>query len=480
MKAQRDEPVNVENAGLDVQALKRHAVAQVFWPAGPVDDDFCYDKIISSACINQTFQDENALFLFKPYKNMVDNKDIQPFLESKYQSLYSIVSDKNGLDIGKVKKAAVERFFWTTDNQGADGGYDKILNSHKLNKFFLYEHNLYIHEPYDKLLDSAGLKKSICDEAVAIASLHPNFTPELIEHFYMTRDNNSIINNAIDIAKIEAEVDTLCKLSELDLIDKTELDNRLGDAVVKFLDLYDKGGIDSKFSYDMARELSNKIEKVDSGDGWWTLNFEEAHRGEGRLTLEKVIAESKVKQEVIKEKLERESKSGNTPSKCFDTHLEGSFAVLNEEYEKRYTSLISGIDAKSCLVLTDSIHFVNQINDLKPGSSEFDERISFLASGSKLTPVVISGEDYLNWFEKNKDQVIELYKMEDATSYAAEAEAGQTPGTWYLFEEKMMKTIETMKSLLNDLRTKGTEHSPATGHTLADEHVAGNRPHSPV
>ena len=172
--------------------------------------------------------------------------------------------------------------------------------------------------------------------------------------------------------------------------------------------------------------------------------------------------------------------SGNTPSKCFEVHLEGAFSALNEEYEKRYTSLISGIDAKSCLVLTDSIHFVNQIKDLNPGSSEFDERVSFLASDSKLTPVVISGEEYLNWFEKNKDKVIELYKMEDATSFAAEAEAGKTPGTWRLFEEKMMKTIETVKSLLNDLRTKGTEHTPATGHTLADEHVAGNRSHSPA
>ncbi|MDY8698492.1 hypothetical protein UY793_19550 [Escherichia coli] len=172
--------------------------------------------------------------------------------------------------------------------------------------------------------------------------------------------------------------------------------------------------------------------------------------------------------------------SGNTPSKCFEVHLEGAFAALNEEYEKRYTSLISGIDAKSCLVLTDSIHFVNQIKDLNPGSSEFDERVSFLGSDSKLTPVVISGEEYLNWFEKNKDKVIELYKMEDATSFAAEAEAGKTPGTWRLFEEKMMKTIETVKSLLNDLRTKGTEHTPATGHTLADEHVAGNRSHSPA
>lgn len=32
------------------------------------------------------------------------------------------------------------------------------------------------------------------------------------------------IDNALEIAKIEAEVDTLCRLSELDLIDKDELD----------------------------------------------------------------------------------------------------------------------------------------------------------------------------------------------------------------------------------------------------------------
>ncbi|HCM8401080.1 TPA: hypothetical protein N4491_004664, partial [Salmonella enterica subsp. enterica serovar Typhimurium] len=116
------------------------------------------------------------------------------------------------------------------------------------------------------------------------------------------------IDNALEIAKIEAEVDTLCRLSELDLIDKDELDNRLGDAVVRFMDLYDKGGIDSKFCYDMARELSNKIEQADTGDGWWTLNFEDFSRDE-KLTSKKVIAESIEKQEKNRIRLERENKA---------------------------------------------------------------------------------------------------------------------------------------------------------------------------
>ncbi|EAO9850640.1 hypothetical protein AW945_21160 [Salmonella enterica] len=547
------------------------------------------------------------------------------------------------------------------------------------------------------------------------------------------------IDNALEIAKIEAEVDTLCRLSELDLIDKDELDNRLGDAVVRFMDLYDKGGIDSKFCYDMARELSNKIEQADTGDGWWTLNFEDFSRDE-KLTSKKVIAESIEKQEKNRIRLERENKAyrvvvrgtettpvddmqplygtfegvvefeigegansisdalkivkefdvqnreknkefmideferdvgyltpsrfrifdsaknaviggvwenktlhipddnlnqgmvdmlnkkieelekqyekefradnndtcrriavdidiinikllnnnfaknppeenvrsevskfnypvvywvnddlehstsheGNIyysleeadsyyqtvdqqfkganldydvsiykltndkgylkgcevvlddeafnslslikssksvscktssqedakPSDNFSVILDGlptaSDAVISEEYEKRYTSLISGVDANSCMILTDSLHFFNQIKGVNPGSSEFDERIAFLASESKSTPVVISGEDYLNWFEKNKDQVIELYKMEDATSYAAEVEAGKSPGTWCLFEDKMIQTVHMGTSLLNDLRAKGTEHTPV------DNHTAGNRPRSPA
>lgn len=547
------------------------------------------------------------------------------------------------------------------------------------------------------------------------------------------------IDNAVEIAKIEAEVDTLCRLSELDLIDNAELNNRLGDAVVRFSDLYDKGGIDSKFCYDMARELSNKIEQADPGEGWWTLNFEDFSRGE-KLTSKKVIAESVEKQEKNRIRLERENKAyrvvvrgtettpvddmqplygtfegvvefeigegansisdalkivkefdaqnreknkefmideferdvgyltpsrfrifdsaknaviggvwenktlhipddnlnqgmvdmlnkkieelekqyekefradnndscrriavdidiinikllnnnlaknppeenvrsevskfnypvvywgnddlqhstsneGNIyyslaaaesyyqaadqqfkganldydvsiykltndkgylsgcdivlddeafnslslikssqsaarktsdqqsekPSDNFSVILDGlataSDAVISDEYEKRYTSLISGVDAKSCLILTNSLHFFNQIKGMKPGSSEFDERIAFLASESKSTPVVISGEDYLNWFEKNKDQVIELYKMEDATSYAAEVEAGKSPDTWCLFEDKMIQTVHMGASLLNDLRAKGTEHTPV------DNHTAGNRPRSPA
>ncbi|EII9100372.1 hypothetical protein J9C84_002762 [Salmonella enterica] len=548
------------------------------------------------------------------------------------------------------------------------------------------------------------------------------------------------IDNAVNIAKIEAEVDTLCRLSDLDLIDKDELNNRLGGAVAKFLELYENGGIDSPFSYEIAWKLSTKIGMADPGEGYWTLNFEEALRGGERLTQDKVIAESKAKQEINRIRIERESKAyrvvvtgtkttpvddmqplfgtfessvqfetgagansisdalkivkefdaqnreknkefmideferdvgyltpsqfmifdsamndviggiwenktihipddnlnksmvdalnqkkeeleneyekefradnndscrriaaemdvinikilnndfsnippeenirsevskfnypvvywgnddlehstsheGNIyysleeaesyyqnvdqqfkganldydvsiykltndkgylkgcdvvlddeafnslslikssqsaarktsdqqnekPSDNFSVILDGlataSDAVISEEYEKRYTSLISGVDAKSCLLLTDSLHFFNQIKGVKPGSSEFDERIAFLAGESKSTPVVISGEDYLNWFEKNKDQVIELYKMEDATSYAAEVEAGKSPDTWCLFEDKLIQTVHMGTSLLNDLRAKGTEHTPV------DNHTAGNRPRSPA
>lgn len=61
------------------------------------------------------------------------------------------------------------------------------------------------------------------------------------------------------------------------------------------------------------------------------------------------------------------------PSDNFSVILDGlataSDAVISEEYEKRYTSLISGVDAKSCLILTNSLHFFNQIKGVKPGAA---------------------------------------------------------------------------------------------------------------
>lgn len=114
------------------------------------------------------------------------------------------------------------------------------------------------------------------------------------------------IDNAIELAKIEAEVDTLLRLSQMGLMDNETTHRRLSNAVIQFSNLYERGGIDSALTYEMAMELSEKIDRVDSedgywqGTGYWTLNHEYFMNGD-KLTPENVIAEAnekRIKQEI--------------------------------------------------------------------------------------------------------------------------------------------------------------------------------------
>lgn len=188
------------------------------------------------------------------------------------------------------------------------------------------------------------------------------------------------IDNALEIAKIEAEVDTLCRLSELDLIDNAELNNRLGDAVVQFSDLYDKGGIDSKFCYDLARELSNKIEKADPGEGWWTLNFEDFSRAE-KLTSEKVISESIEKKEINRIRLERDSKS-------YRVVVEGTETTPVDDMQPLYGTFESNVEfeiGEGANSISDALEIVKEFDAQNREKNkefmidEFERDVSYLS-----------------------------------------------------------------------------------------------------
>lgn len=149
-------------------------------------------------------------------------------------------------------------------------------------------------------------------------------------------------DNAVQLAKIDRDLDALIALTKNDGIDNDELVERLSSSVIELKDIYDRGGIDSKYMYDLAIDVSDKIESVDPGECFWTLNFE--YKSGGQLfPLNMVIDDAKDLKSVADYNLSQKKSirptklleiSDDKPSAHFTNCLKGMDIALYVENEK--------------------------------------------------------------------------------------------------------------------------------------------------
>ncbi|EJY8333041.1 hypothetical protein OHJ61_003805, partial [Cronobacter sakazakii] len=108
------------------------------------------------------------------------------------------------------------------------------------------------------------------------------------------------IDNSIELAKIEGQIDVIRALYETKLITAEECESRLGNAVGQFSALYDAGAVDSKFNYVLALSISSAVDELSlkcyenrpDAEVWWTMR-NEAKPGELLPDVEEVLARSK-------------------------------------------------------------------------------------------------------------------------------------------------------------------------------------------
>lgn len=87
------------------------------------------------------------------------------------------------------------------------------------------------------------------------------------------------IDNSIELAKIEGQIEVISALYDTGLITPEECESRLGTAVGQFVALYDAGAVDSKFNYDLAVSISSAVEELNlkclesrpDGEIFWTM-----------------------------------------------------------------------------------------------------------------------------------------------------------------------------------------------------------------
>ncbi|WP_407221241.1 hypothetical protein [Enterobacter sp. CPE_E1214] len=112
------------------------------------------------------------------------------------------------------------------------------------------------------------------------------------------------IDNSIELAKIEGQIDVIRALYENELITAEECESRLGTAVGEFGALYDAGAVDSKFNYDLALSISSAVEQLSmkcdenrpDAEVFWTMR-DVAKPGEEVPDVEDVLARSRKIQE---------------------------------------------------------------------------------------------------------------------------------------------------------------------------------------
>lgn len=223
--------------------LKRIAIERFFWAACPPEEDCCFEKIMASDSLDKKFQDDNALYLFDSQQVHEDNK-LKSLLSEKYVAIKAMTNNPEGIDIDAIKKCAVEKYIWGGENLVYDAGYNTIMNARCINERFLTSNYLYINKPYDELVDLDSLKETIMNEAIKIASLHPEFSSVHEDKFKNTKEivsleNLTEIDKTIMFAKIEGELDTLDRLNTLDLKPYEFIENEIYKNLVIFNDIYD-------------------------------------------------------------------------------------------------------------------------------------------------------------------------------------------------------------------------------------------------
>lgn len=108
------------------------------------------------------------------------------------------------------------------------------------------------------------------------------------------------IDNSIELAKIEGQIDVIRALYETKLITAVECESRLGTAVGQFVALYDAGAVDSKFNYDLALSISSAVDELSlksyenrpDAEVFWTMR-NVTKPGELLPDVEEVLARSR-------------------------------------------------------------------------------------------------------------------------------------------------------------------------------------------
>ncbi|EFE5937912.1 MULTISPECIES: hypothetical protein [Enterobacter] len=129
--------------------------------------------------------------------------------------------------------------------------------------------------------------------------------------------------------------------------------------------------------------------------------------------------------------------------------------ALNDrsEQEARFDKILGNIDDNDVLVLTSDPFIVNKLKGNDPDSAENKESIKFIEKENKSKAFLASGKNYKAWMNENKEKMIELFSLEDASSFVAElAIPKDDRNAYYDIVDKALEAIRQKTDVMNAIK----------------------------
>lgn len=92
---------------------KKMAVEMMFWPACPVDDDYCFDAIMYTSVIDRKFEDEHGVYLYQVYKELCSTPELKKFLKKK---AIKLIAFKHDIDLDSANKILMKNMLRRIEN----------------------------------------------------------------------------------------------------------------------------------------------------------------------------------------------------------------------------------------------------------------------------------------------------------------------------------------------------------------------------
>lgn len=158
---------------------------------------------------------------------------------------------------------------------------------------------------------------------------------------------------------------------------------------------------------------------------------------------------------------------GKVMNELFNTVTRGALNDRGEQ-EARFDKILGNINDNDVLILTSDPFIVNKLKGINPDSTENKESIAFLEKENKRKAFLASGGQYKNWMNENKERIVELFALEDASSYIAElAVPKDDRNAYYDIVDKALEAMRQKTDVMNAIKENCAYHGTNEPRTAA-------------
>lgn len=159
---------------------------------------------------------------------------------------------------------------------------------------------------------------------------------------------------------------------------------------------------------------------------------------------------------------------GKVMKELFNSATEGALSDRSVQ-EARFSRVLEKIENDDVLILTSDPFIINKIKGNDCDSAENKEILAFLEKENKSRAFLASGKQYKNWMNENKERIVELFALEDASSYVAElAIPKDDHNAYYDIVDKALEAMRQKSDVMNAIKEN-------CGYTGAGEQAVAAR-----